>query len=97
MSRLDAFLKNTGLFKARTQARRACDEGRVQVDGTAARGSRAVHIGMRIQVETDAHHLDVEVLDVPNRPVPRRERDHYLAEHARTSVARQVLSFDDEP
>ncbi|HCL26952.1 MAG TPA: RNA-binding protein [Candidatus Latescibacteria bacterium] len=97
MARLDAFLKNTGLFKARTQARRACDEGRVLMDGEAARGSRIVHVGARLLVETADHRVEAEVLDVPERPVARSRRASYLSELRREPLARVVLSFDDEP
>jgi|TARA_B100000959_G_scaffold242696_1_gene265505 ribosomal 50S subunit-recycling heat shock protein len=97
LARLDAFLKNTGLFKARTQARKACDEGRVQIDGEAARGSRSVHVGARLLVETGGFRIDAEVLDVPERPVARSRRGSYLTEHGREPLDREVLSFDDEP
>ena len=97
MARLDAFLKSTGLFKTRSQARRACDEGRVRVDGEAARGSRPVHVGDRLELETGSHRLRVEVLDVPERPVPRERRGDYVREQDRVSLPREVLSFDDEP
>ena len=97
MSRLDAFLKNTGLFKARTQARRACDEGRVLLDGEAARGSRTVRVGARLVVETSGFLIEAEILDVPERPVARSQRGNYLAEHRRKPLAPVILSFNDEP
>lgn len=97
MSRLDAFLKNTGVFKARTQARRACDEGRVLIDGVAARGSRPVHVGMQLQIVTGAHRLSIDILQVPDRTVARAQRDRYVVEREREALAREVLSFDDEP
>ncbi|MYF92790.1 MAG: RNA-binding S4 domain-containing protein, partial [Gemmatimonadetes bacterium] len=31
--RLDIFLKNTGLIKQRSEAKRACDAGQVQIGG----------------------------------------------------------------
>ncbi|MDA0336082.1 MAG: S4 domain-containing protein [bacterium] len=97
MSRLDAFLRNTGLFKARTQARRACDEGRVLFNGVAARGSHPVHVGARLSVETGDHRIETEILEVPERPVARNQRDRYLAERGREALPQVVLSFDDEP
>ena len=97
MARLDAFLKNAGLFKARSQARRACDEGRVRVGGAAARGSRTVRVGEVLEVETGGHRLQVEVLDLPLRPVARPERPRYVRELRREPLPAEVLSFDDEP
>lgn len=97
MVRLDAFLKNAGLFKARSQARRACDEGRVRIDGTPARGSRAVRVGEILEVEAGGHRLEVEVLDLPPRPVARSQRCRYVRELRREALPAEVLSFDDEP
>ncbi len=97
MARLDAFLKNAGLFKARSQARRACDEGRVRIDGAPARGSRTVRVGEVLEVEAGGHRLQVEVLDLPQRPVARPARSRYLRELRREPLPAEVLSFDDEP
>lgn len=97
MTRLDAFLKNAGLFKARSQARRACDEGRVRVGGVAARGSRTVRVGEVLEVEAGGHRLRVEVLGLPRRPVARSARASYVRELKREALPAEVLSFDDEP
>lgn len=97
MSRLDAFLKNAGLFKARTQARRACDEGRVRIAGVPAKGAHTVRVGERLEVETGAHRLEVEVLQVPDRPVHRARRCDVVRELRREALPAEVLSFDDEP
>ena len=97
MSRLDAFLKNTGLFKARTQARRACDEGRVLMNGEVSRGSRHVQVGAQLQVDTASLRIEVEVLAVPERTVARSQRDKFITEGKREQLARAVLSFNDEP
>ena len=97
MARLDAFLKNAGLFKARAQARRACDEGRVRIGGVAARGSRTVRVGEVLELETGGHRLQVEVLDLPRRPVARSARSSFVRELRREALPEEVLSFDDEP
>lgn len=97
MSRLDAFLKNTGVFKARTQARKACDEGRVLVGGEPARGSRTIRVGEQLTVDTDTQRIEAQVLEVPTRPVARNQRERFLQQTQRQSLAQDVLSFDDEP
>lgn len=97
MSRLDTFLKNTGLFKTRSQARRACDEDRVRVAGEPAKGSRSVRIGEHLEIDTGAHLVEVEVQQVPQRPVARAQRPRYVRELRRERQAEEVLSFDDEP
>ena len=97
MARLDAFLKNAGLFKARSRARRACDEGRVRIGGLPARGSRTVRVGEVLELEAGGHRLRVEVLDLPRRPVARSARARYVRELQREPLPAEVLSFDDEP
>ena len=72
--RLDIFLKNTGLIKQRSEAKRACDAGRVQIGGQPAKASHLVIIGEQITVETDVRLLDFEVLSVPARPPAKRDR-----------------------
>ena len=75
--RLDIYLKNTGLVKQRSEAKRACDAGRIQVGGRQAKTSHVVHIGEQILIETDTRFLDVEVLDIPTRPPARRDRQRF--------------------
>jgi ribosomal 50S subunit-recycling heat shock protein len=78
MTRLDLFLKNTGLVKQRSEAKRACDAGRVRIDGNVAKASQSVSIGMRIDLELEHIMLEFEVLSVPQRPAPRADRgSHY--------------------
>ena len=43
--RLDQFLANAGCIPRRTQAKQACDEGLVEVDGKVARPATSVQVG----------------------------------------------------
>ena len=75
--RLDIYLKNTGLIKQRSAAKRACDSGRIQIDGHRAKASHSVIVGEKILIETDTRLLDVEVLEIPVRPPARRDRQRF--------------------
>ena len=75
--RLDIFLKNTGLIKQRSEAKRSCDAGRVHIGGQPAKASHVVIVGEQILIETDARLLDVEVIDVPTRPPAKRDRHRF--------------------
>ena len=70
MTRLDMFLKHTGLIKQRSQAKRACDDGRVVLIGPSgektAKASQAVHVGERVRIETMTRRIEVEVLALPS-------------------------------
>jgi len=75
--RLDKYLRNVGIVKRRTLAKRLSDEGNVQVDGTTAKPSTEVSPGDRIRVQIGMQIAEYEVLDVADRPVPKNRRDEY--------------------
>ncbi len=81
MTRLDIFLKNTGLIKQRSEAKRACDDGRVVLIGSegekTAKASQAVHVGERVRIETTTRRIEVEVLDLPERTPAKRDRQRF--------------------
>ncbi len=75
--RLDKFLKNVGIVKRRTLAKRLSDEGNVQVDGRTAKPSTDVSPGDRIRLQIGMQIAEYEVLEVSERPVPGSERGSY--------------------
>ena len=81
MMRLDMFLKHTGLIKQRSQAKRACDDGRVVLIGPSgektAKASQAVHVGERVRIETMTRRIEIEVLALPERTPARSERQRF--------------------
>ena len=79
MTRLDLFLRNTGLIKQRSQAKKACDEGRVRLDGSVAKASQSVYPGVRLCLELDHRVVELEVVAVPVRPAARADRQKYYS------------------
>ncbi len=77
MARLDTYLKNTGLFKQRAKAKRACSNGQVQVNGAVAKPGREVHVGEVITLETDTAVVEAEILDIPRQPTSKSQRDAF--------------------
>ncbi|MGC9319627.1 MAG: S4 domain-containing protein [Armatimonadota bacterium] len=75
--RLDKYLKNAGIVKRRTLAKRLSDEGNVEVDGQRAKPSTDVRPGHRIRVQIGIQIAEYEVLQLAERPVPKAERDEY--------------------
>lgn len=96
MVRLDAFLKNVGLFKSRSQAKRCIDDGRAAISGVQARPSHEVRTGDQLRVETDTQLIELEVLEVPARPVARARRAECFRIVRREPLAEEILSFDDD-
>ena len=75
--RVDQFLSNAGCIPRRTQAKQACDEGLVEVDGNVARPATSVQVGQRITIKTGMRIRQYRILQLPDRPVPRKRRDEY--------------------
>lgn len=73
--RLDLFLRNSGLVPRRPVAKRACDEGRVEINDRAAKPGAAVRVGDQVTLRLGMTVSRHEVLGLPPRPVPRAKRD----------------------
>ena len=58
--RLDVWLDVACLFKTRSEAKRACEGGKVEVNGQAAKANRIVHEGDRIRISRGhGRHRDI--------------------------------------
>lgn len=78
--RLDVLLHDLCLYKTRSQAGRACDDGRVRVNGEVAKASRAMKVGDVIAYRDpgDRFEREVELLVLPEKAVSRvQARDFY--------------------
>ncbi|MEI8278246.1 MAG: RNA-binding S4 domain-containing protein [Bacteroidota bacterium] len=59
--RLDKYLWAIRIFKTRTQATAACDEGKVKIAGANVKPARVVAIGDRYDIKTPARKWTIEV------------------------------------
>jgi ribosome-associated heat shock protein Hsp15 len=60
--RIDRWLWAARFFKTRVLAKRACELGRIEVNGQPGKPARDVHIGDMLQVTTEGGEFHVEVL-----------------------------------
>ena len=60
--RMDKWLWAARFFKTRSLAAHACELGRIQSNGIAAKPAREVRIGDRLQVKNDSGDFQVEIL-----------------------------------
>jgi ribosome-associated heat shock protein Hsp15 len=60
--RMDKWLWAARFFKTRSLAARACELGRIESNGQAAKAAREVRVGDRLQVKNDGGDFQVEVL-----------------------------------
>jgi ribosomal 50S subunit-recycling heat shock protein len=75
--RLDAFLSDTRLIKRRTQAKNACEQGSVSLDGRAAKPGKEVKEGQIITINFAHRILEVEILEIPLRSVRKDEASNF--------------------
>jgi ribosome-associated heat shock protein Hsp15 len=62
--RLDKYLWAIRLFKTRTLAAAACDNGKVKFEGSQAKASRQVHVGDEYEVKTEAKRWRIKVAEL---------------------------------
>ena len=72
--RLDVWLDVSCLFKTRSEAKRACEGGKVDVNGDHARPNRFIHEGDRIRISRGAGRFqDVVVRIILEQHVKKAE------------------------
>ena len=75
--RLDAFLSDTRLIKRRTQAKKACEQGSVYLDGRPAKPGKEVKEGQNITINFAHRILEVQILEIPLRSVRKDEASDF--------------------
>ncbi|HTO89470.1 MAG TPA: S4 domain-containing protein [Thermoanaerobaculia bacterium] len=89
--RLDVWLDVACVCSTRSQAKVACDGGKVDVNGERARAHRAIRVGDRLTVTTGSGgRRELLVLALADRSIPRREA-RALYEDRTPSPSPQVL------
>ena len=63
--RLDKYLKVSRIIKRRTVAKEICDQGRIKVNGRAAKAGTDIQSGDILHIGFGKTALEVEVLDTP--------------------------------
>ena len=100
--RIDKWLWAARFFKTRSMAARACELGRIEVHGHAAKPAREVKIGDFLRIKNDSGEFVVEVLGLSEirGPAPVAQalyRETEESKELRTKAAeerRQTPAFD---
>jgi ribosome-associated heat shock protein Hsp15 len=72
--RLDVWLDVACLYKTRAEAQKACNGGKVEVNGHAAKAHRPVHVGDELRMtRTEGRRQVVVVRALTDRHVPKTE------------------------
>ncbi|MFQ6032817.1 MAG: RNA-binding S4 domain-containing protein [Candidatus Zixiibacteriota bacterium] len=75
--RLDTFLSDTRLIKRRTQAKKACENKIVLVNGVIAKPSKEMKKGQIITINFTNKTLKVEILEIPYKSVKKEEAKNF--------------------
>jgi ribosome-associated heat shock protein Hsp15 len=62
--RIDKWLWAARFFKTRSLAARACELGRVEANGQAAKPAREVHEGTTLRIKNDSGDFEIKVLQL---------------------------------
>ena len=79
--RLDKYLWAIRIFKTRSLATKACDEGKVKTEGMTVKPSRNVVIGDRYDIRTDGRKWTIEVTGIINKRVKYEEAVKHYTDH----------------
>jgi ribosome-associated heat shock protein Hsp15 len=90
--RMDTWLWAARFFKTRTLAKRACELGRVESNGQAAKPARDVRIGDMLKITNEGGDFQVEVLLVSETRGPASVAQTLYCETQASRELRQKLA-----
>ncbi len=68
--RLDRWLMAARFYKTRSQAEKACEGGKVKVNGSSSKPHKILHVGDRITLHVNHRYRNVEVKVLAERGLP---------------------------
>ncbi|MEZ5017782.1 MAG: RNA-binding S4 domain-containing protein [Flavipsychrobacter sp.] len=95
--RIDKYLWAIRVFKTRSQATKACDEGRVKLEGVNVKPSKTVTIGDKYDIRAIGRKWTIEVTDLLHKRMKYEEAIKYYvdltSEEDKEYNKRQTSSF----
>jgi ribosome-associated heat shock protein Hsp15 len=103
--RIDKWLWAARFFKTRTLASRACELGRIQLNGQPTKPAREIRIGDRLNVTNEGGEFQIEVLELSDMrgPAPIAQalyRESEASREARQKAAAErktTMNFEPAP
>ncbi len=90
--RLDVWLWAARFYKTRSMAKRACELGRIKVNGQPAKPARDVHAGVTLRVSNEGGEFEIEVLQLSEVRGPAAVAQTLYRETEESKAARQKAS-----
>ncbi len=79
--RLDKWLKLSRIYKTRSIATRACEEGKVKVNDVKAKASRIIKIGDTITIKVRSKYRSFDVVDIVQKNISNKDAKYLYQEH----------------
>jgi len=80
--RLDKWLKMARIYKSREEAARACEMGRIKINGFEAKPSKDIKVGDELVIKVEKHYRTLQIKEIPHRGLSAK--DAKLAYHEST-------------
>ena len=90
--RIDKWLWAARFFKSRALAARACDLGRIECNGLAAKPAREIHAGDRLRVKNESGEFEVDVAELSEMRGPAAVAQTLYRETEASRALRQKLA-----
>jgi len=71
--RIDKWLKSARIYKTREEAGRACDMGRVKLNGQEAKPSKEVKVGDELIIKVEKHYRTLQIKEIPTRGLSAKD------------------------
>ncbi|GGH01512.1 RNA-binding protein S4 [Silvibacterium dinghuense] len=89
---MDKWLWAARFFKTRGLAAKACELGRVELNGQPAKAARDVHAGNTLRVKTEGGEFEIEVLALSEVRGPAAAAQALYRETEESKAARQKVA-----
>jgi ribosome-associated heat shock protein Hsp15 len=87
--RIDRWLFAARFYKTRNQALKACEGGKVKVDGRSAKPHKFVRTGDRLTIHHHDRYRNIEILALAQRGMPPKEAKLLYREEIKHSLTQE--------
>lgn len=91
--RLDKWLNFACIIKTRSQATKACEDGRVKVNNQVAKPSKMITIGDVVSLKHKSHTRTFDVVDLSAKNVSHQEARKLYREHELSAEEKEALEI----
>lgn len=71
--RIDKWLKVARVYKSREEAARACEMGRVKVNGHEAKPAKDIKVGDELVIKVQKHYRTLQIKEIPQRGLSAKD------------------------